>query len=252
MAAETQRAQRMNRGLLLATILASSAFAQQPAPAATPSMIVGRVVDTMDTPFARANVELVGLGRVTTTGDGIFVFKNVPPGDFLLRAGALGYSPTIRVVKPRGDDTLIVTMVMARAVAMVPIVVRAESTITARSDPTGFLWRQLTGMGTYLNALDIERIHPANVEQLVKNISGIQVINGGIRFERESQSFRNPCNGAQVLLDGVALSEGFDLNQLPLDAIRGVEVYKSVATIPAELHASKNTCGVVALWTRAR
>ena len=240
----------MKRWFVAATAFAASAFAQQPVPA--PSIIVGRVVDSVDTPFARANVELVGLGRVTTSGDGIFVFKNVPQGDFLLRAGVLGYSPSVRVVKPRGDDTLIVTMVMVRSVSLAPIVVRAESTITARSDPTGFLWRQLTGMGTYLNALDIERIHPVNFEQLVKNISGIQVINGGIRFQRESQSFHNPCNGAQILLDGVAVSEGFDLNQLPVDAIRGIEVYKSVATIPAELRTEKNTCGIVAIWTRAR
>ena len=236
----------MLRRVTLALSIAASARAQT-------ATVVGNVVDSADVPIVQANVELVGLARAGTDSGGIYRFRNVPPGTFILRTAKLGYAPRVQVITVKPTDTLVITVVLSPSSATLqPIVVKAESTITVRSDPTGFLWRKKTGMGYYLDAMDIEKAHAPDLERLVKNIPGLRVINGGIEIHRQSQSFRNPCYGAQILLDGVPLAFDFDLNTLPVDVLRGIEVYKGVADIPSELRTFKNTCGVVAIWTRAR
>jgi len=237
-------------GTLLAVLCVGASLHAQAAPD-KPAIVVGNVIEDTDSAVVGATVELVGMARARTDSAGIFRFRDVPVGSHILRAARLGYAPSIQIVTLKPNDTLVVTIILQRsAYALAPVEIKADSEITPRTDPTGFLWRKKGGMGVYFDALDIEKRHAPDVQHLMQGISGVYVVNGGIRIARESQSFRSPCYGAQVMLDGVPMASGFDLNALPISAIRGIEVYKSVATIPAELRTSKNTCGVVAIWTR--
>jgi hypothetical protein len=58
------------------------------------------------------------------------------------------------------------------------------------------------------------------------------------------------CNGVQVIVDGVAAPQPFDVNQIPVASIRAVEYYPGGATLPPELRSAKSACGTIAIWTK--
>ena len=64
-----------------------------------------------------------------------------------------------------------------------------------------------------------------------------------------------PCFSA-VVLDGAFVFQGnpgeppFDINSISPTVIAGVEFYQSSATIPAKYNGTRNTCGLVVIWTR--
>ena len=84
---------------------------------------------------------------------------------------------------------------------------------------------------------------------------GIVVIKRGeISFRdfylsRRDQKDANMCIGAQVFVDGVPMSQPFNINSISPGLIRGVEIYTGPATTPSILRTSKTVCGTVAIWT---
>jgi hypothetical protein len=62
----------------------------------------------------------------------------------------------------------------------------------------------------------------------------------------------------QVVLNGVIVGRGgdvdfgqaFDLNNLRIDELKAVEVYRSAGEIPAEFNDTRAACGVLVLWSK--
>ena len=56
----------------------------------------------------------------------------------------------------------------------------------------------------------------------------------------------------QVLVDGMPMEPGFNLDDLPSpQLVAGVEIYTGAATIPLNLGAQANRwCGLIAVWTK--
>jgi hypothetical protein len=44
----------------------------------------------------------------------------------------------------------------------------------------------------------------------------------------------------------------FDVNQVPLSTLAGIEVYPTLAGVPAEFRVAGAECGVVLVWTAGR
>jgi hypothetical protein len=61
---------------------------------------------------------------------------------------------------------------------------------------------------------------------------------------------------AAVVVNGIFVYRGerdeqlFDLNQLSPADVLAVEVYNGGASMPAEYNATRNTCGLLVIWTR--
>ena len=56
----------------------------------------------------------------------------------------------------------------------------------------------------------------------------------------------------QVIVDGVQVEWGFNMDQLNRDDIHGIEVYPGPATIPVEFASMRRDamCGIIAIWTK--
>ena len=63
------------------------------------------------------------------------------------------------------------------------------------------------------------------------------------------------------MADGATVFEGhgagfavepFNVNSIPPGEIAGIEYYAGAATLPAELNSTRNTCGLLVIWTRVK
>jgi outer membrane receptor protein involved in Fe transport len=106
-------------------------------------------------------------------------------------------------------------------------------------------------MGQYLSTDRILNSRSFDAQNLVRSLPGVVVDNGGVVHVNRGVTtlIGTPCKGAQVLLDGVAMAEGFDIRLIPIESIRGIELYSGAATVPAELKAARSSCGTLAVWT---
>jgi hypothetical protein len=52
-----------------------------------------------------------------------------------------------------------------------------------------------------------------------------------------------------LYLDGLRLPVAY-LNQIRVDELAGVEVYKRGFDVPTEFRGFRNTCGAVVMWSR--
>jgi outer membrane receptor for ferrienterochelin and colicin len=141
------------------------------------------------------------------------------------------------------------------------VIVREDSNVTRLSDPTGFERRRKNGMGHYISADEIAQRQFSQTSQLLRSLPGISVNDRGVvTIERGPNTFiGTSCESVVVLVDGIAIpaekkawnkETGFNVNEIPIAFIRGIEVYSGPATIPAELRSSRSVCGTVAIWTR--
>ncbi|MEO8624068.1 MAG: carboxypeptidase regulatory-like domain-containing protein, partial [bacterium] len=69
------------------------------------SLVKGIVMDSAGFPVQGVEVQLIGSGRATVTGsDGTFAFRHVKPGQLIVRARLLGYSPSTSRFQLVEDD----------------------------------------------------------------------------------------------------------------------------------------------------
>jgi hypothetical protein len=219
---------------------------------------------TVARPIVGASVEVVGVTTVRSDSVGAFRFSVVPVGTLMLRTTMIGFRPSLKMISIRAGEEMHLTITLdATAQELARVTVREDSSrsVSLLSDPTGFdaRRRNATG-GLYIVAADIEKKHLLATEQLFHGVpsmyvdtGGIVVVNRGVNSTRDitkgGDQFYH-CIGAQVLVDGVAMPQPFDINQVALDRIRAIEVYRGAATTPAALRSIKTTCGTVAIWTK--
>lgn len=245
-------------GLWMSPITARFAGAQQPA------WITERVIGPDSAPVLGARVELLSVGEQRTDSAGTVRFAGLPVGTFMLRTTMIGYRPVLTMATALSGEGVAVTVRLVRvAEQLAPVVVRADSSST-RLDPTGFDERRRhANGGHYIVAQDIERTFNTQTEQLFHGIPAVQMDTGGIVvIKRGEMSLRDiylshkdvdqfhMCIGAQVIVNGAMMPQPFNINEIPIHSIRGIEIYIGPATTPSALRSPKTVCGTVAVWTK--
>lgn len=76
------------------------------------------------------------------------------------------------------------------------------------------------------------------------------VADRGLRSIAEVGGGDKRCNGVQVLIDAVPVTQPFDPNQVPPSAIQSIELYSGAGTTPTELRTPKSICGTLAIFTK--
>ena len=143
-------------------------------------------------------------------------------------------------------------------------------------------WAELSGGGTFIAAADLERRNPLRITHMIAEAPGVKL--GGCTLRGHSCKLYSTRSGVgtssggcemTVYLDGhpvvqgssrfrtsastrtySAASLGFrvdggSLNDFVMPAeIAGVEVYKGLASLPAEFGGHANRCGGVLVWTK--
>lgn len=256
------------RALFLATaVIALPNFVARLSGQASPAgvaRLTGTVLDTAQMPISGAVVELLGLGQTRTDSGGTFRFVGLPAGSVILHVARIGLQPLMRVIGLAAGDSVDLDVTLRPAAYQLPtVVVHEDSSSPTRLDPTGFERRRQNGMGRYITAGEIAQRHFAETSQLLRTLPGISINDRGVvTIQRGvntlSTSIGMSCESVVVLVDGVAIpgeksafnkETGSNINTIPTQFIRGIEVYSGPATTPMELRSSRSICGTVAIWT---
>ncbi|WP_419856753.1 carboxypeptidase regulatory-like domain-containing protein [Candidatus Palauibacter irciniicola] len=216
---------------------------------------------------ANRREEVQSSGEVRTDRRGHFVLGELPVGEYELSVRHLGYEPlTHGVTVTRSRTTEVDVRLSPDPVELAPLV--ATVTRLRRLETQGFYerkhWGDLTGLGTFFTAQDIERRNPFRVTDLIADAPGVRVGCQGGRCGVFSRRVSNGFGGAgcelNVYVDGVLVIRSGDgrwrgnpasVNDfiLPIE-IGGVEVYSGAAALPAEFSGFDSRCGAVVIWTK--
>lgn len=223
----------------------------------------GAVIDSVSrTPVPGVQVRLIAPdeGVVATTvsaGFGWFQLSAPGYGRFQLRVAhpAWGGDGAVDVVLAPAETLTIIVELAGAAIPLDSILVSVQ----AREHLGGFRERAAgRGQGHYIHRADIEKRPYAPLSSHLAFVPGI-------RFERINdssglittmllmRSLGELCMPS-IYVDGLPVLHypGMDIDDvISSDNVEGIEIYSSYATAPIELHLPLNTCGVIALWSRA-
>lgn len=253
---------------LLTALLLSLAFA---VPARAQVRVDGVVRDDdTNRPIANARVEIYDyswhrLGVRTTDSLGAFRYPLRRPMAVRLRVSRLGYrQATTPEVSTRGHSYINVEVrLKSDAVLLAPLAVVARSQALTSPVLDGFHARLRTGMGTYFTREDIERAKPAYLSDMITRVPGLSVraVGGG----HERQIYTGRSSGVMRDCPALIYVDGFLMNPRVSDGevvgmtldeavnpqnVEGIEIYRGLATVPAEFLHRDAQCGVIAVWTR--
>ncbi|HEU0078114.1 MAG TPA: TonB-dependent receptor [Longimicrobiaceae bacterium] len=277
-------AMRMTRHLVSVLPLLAALLAVPPAAGAQQGPIrhagVGiRVVDASDAPIAGARVAVVGSGAEGVSSESGWVrLPGVQPGRSFVLVTRIGYRPaefSLQVPLSGGLEVDVELEPTPVAVTGVTAVSRSENASLASA---GFYRRRETGMGSFLTREDIEKTRAQRTSEIFRRVRGIRVVPAGrdtyklqtVRYGL-SLSERGSAGGTTrpdlrtgtsrsagsivcemlVYLDGVQV-QLTSIDDIRMHSIEALEVYRGAGEIPAEFRVTNASCGVVALWTRAR
>ena len=246
--------------------------------AAQGGIIRGTIVEAgTGRPVSDATVELVdGVSRlaiVMTDSTGAFTLQTASGRDAVLAVSRIGFTTHRRGIRLLGRVDNIGSIQLApSAVKLDPIDVPLESGVL-EDRLKAYMHRRQLGAGYFLNEDRLKTATGAPLSQLLRMVPGIEVTNratafgplvftNGNQIQNQLSPFRpqgstpnsqrqiGPCP-MQLYIDGRHFSTqdmGIDII-LPEDLI-GVEIFRSVAELPAEFGGIHARCGVVSVWTR--
>jgi len=245
--------------LLLFAALAAGVF-----PGAISAQVVrGRLIAAeMQMPLSFGTVELLNsrLEVVATAfADGLGMFELVAPGPgtYALRGGHMNAEPLISGgVTLTLDQTINVELALPlRPIELDPLMVsvRPERRFLVRN---GFYDRAKSELGTFITPELMERWRPWVPTDMLRRIPGVRLTPDPrwpsryrITFTRAG-IFMGNCR-PKVFLDGVMMYD-FDINDIPIEEVAAMEVYKSALQTPLRYGGGGAACGAIVMWTGPR
>jgi hypothetical protein len=206
--------------------------------------------------------------KTTATGTVSLVF--LPDGGGLVRIRKVGYAPlfTKVVISPR--DTAPLTVLLERVTELPAVVTRDSTRPFISGSLNGFEERARLKLTGYFITDTLLR---KSENRTLGNVIRSQLPNAFLRDGAFASTYLvggRPCSGGsapEVFLDGVPMNtEGvpgsktakgippqlFNLNEIQVSALQGVEWYPSGGSVPIEFTNERTGCGALMLWTRER
>ena len=226
--------------------------------AATPRAAVavsGRIIDKEGgRPIAGAIIAIGGGQSTRSDVRGAWRLADVPEGERVLTARAVGYAP--RSVRISVSPTMpAVTIELTRLTTQLDTVNVVDGQVTDR-DLLAFLERRRTrGSGVFLTSDDITSRRAILVSDLFRSVQG------GVRIDRDSlgnryitmpsNTFQTPRCLPAIFIDGMSMSglTATDLDGLLQPSLLfGIEVYRA-SNVPVEF-SEQDGCGTILIWTK--
>ncbi len=223
------------RRLPLATLVALTiCLTSQSASAAANGTVEGVVRDTQTgEPLPGANLLLVGTGLgASTTPDGKYIIRNVPPGSYTIRATYIGYktvSLSIQVTEQKPSVT--------QDFKLVAVALEGETVVvTAQASGQNEAINQQLASQSIVNVVSSARIQElpdANAAESVGRLPGVSILRTGGEGNQIVIRGLQPKYNA-IMVDGVRMASSnpddrsTDLSMISSNMLEGIEVAKAV------------------------
>lgn len=213
--------------------------------------LTGTVRDTSGVPVPSARVSSSGLLTLTDT-TGRFVLPGLPFGSLDVHVRRLGFEPrdTSFVLVAGQPDSLMVVL------AMIPRElegVTTEAETRARRWLSEFHRRREGNVGTFLDRAQIEERHAQRLSDVMRRLPGVRISvdRAGRQQLRMGRSSGGRDCPPDFWIDGVRAA-GLGVDDVPLQDVEAIEVYKGPSGIPPELNSRLGNpgCGAIVIWTR--
>jgi len=218
-----------------------------------------------------ATVGILGTQRsARTDGDGVFRIDHIPAGTRTIEVRSIGLLPMIvsmEFATNAARDTVL--SVGRQAQPLKPVAVKESAVLTSWMVRSGFETRRQQALGAFVTEQDIARHGFPDLISVLQTARGVRVEwNSDKRSESGFSTpiplmlgVSSPQGGLlcrpNFFVDGAPFPVGRkedyrDLSAiLPPVLIKGIEVYSSVGTIPAQYDLTSSTgCGSIVIWTR--
>lgn len=231
------------------------ALASRPAAAQT---LQGRVLQSgTGTPIAGASLTLVDRGGKTVAtaaaGDsGTFRIRGPYAAEYQIRVEHVAYTTaTVGPVRLNPSGFVDVTLRLdPRVVPVDALTVEVERRVR-KLENAGFYDRRTRGLGQFMERTDIEERPARTATDVMRRLRGLSVLVAGSSTDVAGRGLCRPV----VYIDGVAVSNrrrgsiAFNLDDLPVQDIEGIEFYSGPSSAPPQYSLTDNSCGVLMFWT---
>jgi hypothetical protein len=237
-------------------------------------LLRGRVVDTSGAGLGAVEVALAEAGRRTVTDEaGHYEVREVPRGRYQVVFRRIGYQP-LTVFRSFLRDTVVLDAQLAAEAFVLPEVetrARGPEEVPVKLRE----WarrREFNVGGKFWDDSLLRTQEYRRLPEVLQSVSGVRIIrSGGKRFlatgggragvtlAPSGRDPRGPTHEApkacyaSVFVDGIRLANTGtppNLDDIPINHIAAMELYRSTSELPVEFSAPGSHCGVLAIWTR--
>lgn len=238
---------------VLATIASDPVSAQRPSAAGVVGryVLTGIVTDTAGEPIRGAEVLLSVAGDVARTArsraDGRFEFGGLDAVPVSVRVRRLGYRAQSGPIRLRPDTAPLLNFVLEIMPADIDGIIVDGSTDDSKGRLSEFYQhKRQSRFGHFIERAEIERRSPVHISELLRSLRGVHVAPDGSVGNRVRVRGCRPM----VWLNGLRVPDAeVDEVAQPGD-VDALEVYVSMAGMPARLVDLVGKCGAVVIWTR--
>jgi len=207
--------------------------------------IEGFVRTTDGSPIPGANVIIIGtdIGKATDA-EGYYVLQNVPAQVLIVGASSVGFFAVQKTIDARTESRVMLDFVLEEKVFESDEIVVSAS---RREQPA----LSVPVSVTILSAEQLSRRNVIGLDDALRTVSGIQVLDNQINIRGSSGFAYNTGSRVLLMLDGMPLlsadSDGIPLEALPSSEIQRMEVLKGPGSA---LYGSGAIGGVVNVITK--
>jgi hypothetical protein len=249
---------------------AATAAAQAPEkPAAAPAYrfrLMGIYDATSGDPVPGVEViDMLSGTKAETSKDGLVSLFYLPDGGSLVRLRKIGFETQLLTVAISPADTTPLTIVLAHATMLAPVVVTDSAPTYLSSRLRAFEERRKAGFGYFITEAEMRKSdNHSMANTIVSHLPGLIAVPGPRGTATYVASARKACSGpvmwrcngpsciVDVYQDGVLMAGPIDMDRLQVTDYAAVEFYHGGAESPAQYNSTRNGCGTLLLWSRER
>ena len=248
-----------------------AALALLATPCSAQIVLEGHVVDdSTGRPIAGAHVLLmdrygttVGFQRTDSTGR--FNFERPQNGRYRLYARAVGYQPSLETLLWMMEDRHFAGLevrLAPHATLLAPVEVVAMSPPRTSTVLRDMEFRKSHGLGIQITRAEIDARHPLRISDMLEQTPGVHFSregSGTVRRVIHIGPLPGPGGGdcpVQIFVDGMLATRADPGGDVTVDDlvepqdVEEIEIFKGLASVPAEFLNPDARCGVIAIWTR--
>jgi hypothetical protein len=217
-----------------------------------PGLVVGRVIDEASrAPIEGAEVRVGNEGgTVLTNRRGYFSLGERPAGNYQIQVSHLAYADRELRFHVAGALTQNLEIVLTSEAIELPGITVTAAPSRYRRDLEGLIHRINLGFGNFITRETLENHPNPRLADLIREVPGVLVFMNGMRASLEVRG--RTCT-PDVFMDGrpFALDPAVGLNQLIIQELEAIEVYKS-SEVPGQFLpvGFRRPCMAIVVWSR--